>query len=748
MADQHVEYPQRPGGEEQEQIQQIYSYLYQLAETLNNNFISTSEELLRYVNIQTAAYSELAEDGGVQSESVQTTLADAAARAETLKSMIIKNSQDIEKEIKTLQVTLKSKYVAQSEFGTYFEDATNNVELTPFGQTQHFTLQQLIQGAGDALGKSYSTEYKGYIKSGYLRDENGIPIYGVAIGKDLVTFDANGQPVYTDGNKVASLSDEELSFWQNGVKIASYTASEIDLMQNGANVAKFTASGVTFLNTTATLADLTGSELAFYQGGNKVASMTAGGITFYQNGNPVGTYTSSGVTLYAGNVSVASFGSTVRIGSSAGNNVYIDSSCVHLRSGSTDQALVDSNGLKVYKSGTQVAHFGTDATIGSTAGSAYNTYIDSDGAIYFRAGTTNYAKITTSGLYVYNSSGTELAHFGTDATIGSTSGSNNNIYVDNSGVHIRYGTTDEVLVNTSGLKIYRSGTEVASYGSTTTIGNTSGRHVEIQNGAVYIKNGSTVEATFDGNTRLGSTTGQNLYMPSGGGYEFYNGTTAQMTYNNSSQEMIFYGPNGRYLKLNSSGITYYAPNITIVDWTGTTVQADLAYHFGDSWLDFSVNGSQVFSVDPAGNIMGINTLSIKDISCSNKVEGYYLHSTGSIRADGNITGANITASGTVTAASYVTTSDGRKKELLQEEIPDIDGIRAVRFRWKEGLPRAGGKSVGYIAQEVEKVLPELVVEGEDGMKNLDYNAFLCAKIERMEQRIEQLEARLAQLEQA
>jgi len=67
-------------------------------------------------------------------------------------------------------------------------------------------------------------------------------------------------------------------------------------------------------------------------------------------------------------------------------------------------------------------------------------------------------------------------------------------------------------------------------------------------------------------------------------------------------------------------------------------------------------------------------------------------------------------------------------------------MRGVSFSWKEN----GRKSIGVVAQEVEKVLPELVTE-TDGVKSVAYGniiGLLIEAIKEQDKRIDDLERRL------
>jgi len=60
------------------------------------------------------------------------------------------------------------------------------------------------------------------------------------------------------------------------------------------------------------------------------------------------------------------------------------------------------------------------------------------------------------------------------------------------------------------------------------------------------------------------------------------------------------------------------------------------------------------------------------------------------------------------------------------------------FKWKEN----GNQSFGIIAQELEKVLPELVTDNDNGLKSVNYLgliAFLIEDNKYLHQRINELE---------
>jgi hypothetical protein len=106
---------------------------------------------------------------------------------------------------------------------------------------------------------------------------------------------------------------------------------------------------------------------------------------------------------------------------------------------------------------------------------------------------------------------------------------------------------------------------------------------------------------------------------------------------------------------------------------------------------------------------------------------------------------NTSFPGTVTANVLTATSDARLKEnvaTIDDALNKTLALRGVMFN------RIGtvSKELGVIAQEVEAVVPELVITGEDGMKAVAYGnsiGLLIEAIKTLNDKIEDLKGRLA-----
>ena len=94
----------------------------------------------------------------------------------------------------------------------------------------------------------------------------------------------------------------------------------------------------------------------------------------------------------------------------------------------------------------------------------------------------------------------------------------------------------------------------------------------------------------------------------------------------------------------------------------------------------------------------------------------------------------INANFTATATSI--SSDIRWKKNVQplkSSLASVSALQGVSYEWKvdeyRNLPFKEGRQIGLVAQDVEKVLPELVVEDKDGYKAVSYAKLTAVLIE-------------------
>ena len=152
---------------------------------------------------------------------------------------------------------------------------------------------------------------------------------------------------------------------------------------------------------------------------------------------------------------------------------------------------------------------------------------------------------------------------------------------------------------------------------------------------------------------------------------------------------------GQYLQMAGSGNTYWAIGSTGGNNPPGTASTTLAFHHYDG-----SNWNNEVEFDSAGNIV----------------------------ADGNIT-------------AY---SDERLKdniETIENGLAKVNELRGVSYT------KDNKKSIGVIAQEVEKVLPEVVITGntEDKFKSVDYGRLTAVLIEAIKEQQEQIETLTAKV---
>jgi hypothetical protein len=163
----------------------------------------------------------------------------------------------------------------------------------------------------------------------------------------------------------------------------------------------------------------------------------------------------------------------------------------------------------------------------------------------------------------------------------------------------------------------------------------------------------------------------------------------------------------------------------------------------------NINANGNIVGDTATNISNINTVTATTGNLTTLSVSGNINANGNIVGDGstNISGINdISAVGVVTATDFNSTSDQKLKTNIQrvenavDKVQQIDG---VSFNWIEN----DKPSMGVIADQVEKVLPELVSNTDP--KTVNYNGLIGLLIEVVKEQqtqINDLNERLSRLE--
>ncbi len=182
-------------------------------------------------------------------------------------------------------------------------------------------------------------------------------------------------------------------------------------------------------------------------------------------------------------------------------------------------------------------------------------------------------------------------------------------------------------------------------------------------------------------------------------------------------------------------------------------------HDSASPADDDELGEIVFNGDDDG---GTSTMFAKIVGVSTDVSNgsedgmleFKFRGAGAVKewslGDGaGLVGPNDSTYGTVKAHSFVTYSDETLKTnftALSNPLETVKKLQGLNYTWKSD----GTKDIGFIAQEVEKVVPEVVYSDgkKDGSYGLDYSsltALLTEAIKQQDNQITELKATLAKV---
>lgn len=213
---------------------------------------------------------------------------------------------------------------------------------------------------------------------------------------------------------------------------------------------------------------------------------------------------------------------------------------------------------------------------------------------------------------------------------------------------------------------------------------------------------------------------------------------------------------------DGSGLTGVAPLAgDNIDVTGTTVSlsttvsglTSISATTGSFVLQLFESSSTI--IHSGSNVFGDENTDTQQFTGSILISGsdtVSISATSSIEISGSL-GVGTAASGVVGAILATNdivafaSSDERLKEnveVIGSAVEKVEAISGVTFDWipMEGVHVHSGHDVGVIAQEVEKVLPELVTTRDNGYKAVKYEkltAVLIQAVKELSERVKTLE---------
>ena len=305
------------------------------------------------------------------------------------------------------------------------------------------------------------------------------------------------------------------------------------------------------------------------------------------------------------------------------------------------------------------------------------------------------------------------------------------------------------------IRVNTGATEAIGSGETVTFTDSGATTVSRSGNTIDISSVNTTYSVGDGGlTQVNFTTTRRDKLD-GIAANANNYSWQYDTSGNGSNESV---TNGEVIRFNGGGATTvtHSGNTITISSTDTNTDTNTVTSIGVNGgnyttgaINFQASGAS--SISKSGNTVTIsstdtNTTYSALSQFSNDV-GYVTSSGVTSVATGNgLTGGTITSTGTVsmsgsysgtfTATEVCATSD----ERLKDNIETLDGnkvfdMRGVSFTMDEK------ESSGMIAQELEKIAPELVHEGDDGYKSVAYGntvGYLIEAIKLLKAEIEEL----------
>lgn len=196
-----LQYPPMSGGSTQEQLEGLRRYLIQLTDQLKGADWSARSVLQE---VSQAIDADSLRDGARRTE-----LEGFAA----LKSLIIKTADYAAENSETFRLKLSGNYVAVSDFGKYWQNATMTVDGNEFG------IRQLYDFSAGVNNK-FTVDSKQYVKTGLLYFDGVKPVYGVGVGNIATTVANESEVIDKTQNELVTVTPGRVSFWQGGSEVA------------------------------------------------------------------------------------------------------------------------------------------------------------------------------------------------------------------------------------------------------------------------------------------------------------------------------------------------------------------------------------------------------------------------------------------------------------------------------------------------------------------------------------------------
>ena len=626
-------------------------------------------------------------------------------------------------------------------------------------------------GGSLALGSTLNSNISGTNKGLYMSGSGDFLLYGSA--QNYLKFDsaAASLDILSDSFALSSSTLSVDSTGDGGTGVirlgasggpSSATANTAGIYMDGGGALNVYGDAANYLRFDGSSVDIKSDEITIQTAG-------ANKLKLFANGTDTPTF-AMGATLNTdydgGNAGVYMDGSgKFAVYGDASNYIRFNGSTVDIKSDELTIQTAGTNKLKLFSDGASTPTFAMGATLNtSVAGTNAGVYMDGTGDFLAYGNETNYSKFDVGGSQVLD---IKASTFDLNTT---------NLQIENSTPKIRIGPASggsriELDGSTAELTFYSgSGAnevlkldEKNSYtyydpSTASSITNT-GPEVRLQNGGSIISIGSHAtnlsleqimgfndkQAFFSGG-RNGSLINVRNDFNSGYVRGIYSSATDRGTVGTPSTTAVIGINSDGYTStsgVHSYGISAVGKNSNSGNSAGDVTGGDF-----QAVVHTSQTNDDIFGVRGTVTDVGISGYTSRGSAVKGVGGKYAIHGAGAGTYQGYFEGA-VAATGNITAFA---SSDKRlKKNIIKIENPidKIKKLNGIFFEWKEGYDeKVQNKiNIGVIAQEVQRVLPEIVKERDDGYLAIKYEQLIPVLIEGMKEQQKQIDELKQKLEE-
>lgn len=647
-------------------------------------------------------------------------------------------------------------------FGTsssLISSTTNVLQIQNRSSTGNSVIEHLDHNGNSKMSIGYanqSSNVNGLAASSYIMTTN-------AVSLNLIAGTQSSCPVIlnpTDNSMSITCSTDAVDIYTGALNVAGgvgianhlYVGDDLhverDLYVNGA-INGAAASSSTFAYMTITATD----DAINYSTGSIV---TFGGITI-QSTADASSNTNGGSLLTAGGASIRK-----RLFVGQGINASGDSVLTNLSSTLLTVGNIITDGINLGISSIFSGSFTPTNNISSPSDVTGLTFSNSDIRSFTINLTASITRTIGGNLYEYFCLEGNQTDNGWDMLASSSSDVTGIVFTITSTGQVQYTSTNitnyqnsifryqvNQIANTGTYSLATLQTQGTLITNTIQILSTENSNIGVNNGSLYVRGGVTIDKTLYANsisTGTINTTGLTV-----GSLSVSSGFSAPNAY------VVLYGLT---VSTNITTAALYSTAQTTTNIVGTNISsATLNLSTGLTAASVQIINANVTTQTVATSRITSNLLALGDsntignifttggsIGVATTTPNYTLHVNGDVCATGDV-------------ISFSTISDRQLKQNIQnvdeqDALEIIKSLRPVFFEWKDDIfnkEKRLTKDVGFIAQEIEPLIPYAVSEyknEENIYKNMKHERlipYLVSSIQRLEKIISEQQQKINEI---